>query len=305
MTRLSGALANDPAAQAALKSLESRGKLKPNAEGKNKLMDQLSRLSGNPEMLSQVLKDVAHPGKIEQGKDNKFCAQTATLANLARENPARYARMAADLSTTGSSKVSNGVTVRAQTDLDPSKMGSMSATQRLMAPAMAEFANGAGMEVDARGVSHATDGRKTDRTMAGTTSTGMERMQQALLGHDWDSQYIDDSKKGHKHSVDSAERTIHQNLKTGETPSVSANGHWYNVTGFRATPDGGKMTLQDPLTGESRTVNARHFLGKAEAVTFDKTETERKPDQALMDRPKHERPGGGGRTTTSSNPVED
>jgi len=128
-------------------------------------------------------------------------------------------------------------------------------------------------------------------------------MQQAVLGHDWDSQYIDDSKKGHKHSVDSAERTIHSNLKDGETPQVSRNGHWFNVTGFRATPDGGRMTISDPLTGESRTVNARHFLNKAEAVTFDKTE--RKPDQALMAKPKDEKPGGGGNAGASGGSVED
>ncbi|HZN94080.1 MAG TPA: hypothetical protein VFB81_15310 [Myxococcales bacterium] len=302
-TRLNDALASNPAAQAALQSLENRGKLKPNEQGKNALVDQLSRLSGQPELLGQVVQDLAHPGKMKQGKDNKFCAQTATLSDLARESPARYARVAADLALNGSSKVLGGATLTAQKDLDQSKMGSMSATQKLMAPALAEYANGAGMEVDAKGVSHATDARKTNRTVAGTFSTGMEKMQQAVLGHDWDSQYIDDSKKGHKHSVDSAERTIHSNLKDGETPQVSRNGHWFNVTGFRATPDGGRMTIQDPLTGDSRTVNARHFLNNAEAVTFDKTE--RKPDQELMAKPKKEKPGGGGNAAGSGGSVED
>jgi hypothetical protein len=188
-------------------------------------------------------------------------------------------------------------------------MEGMSATAKLAAPALAEYANGAGMKVDANGVSHATDGRKTDRTVRGTYSTGMEKMQQALVGHDWDSQYISDSKKNHAASVSSAVETIHDNIKKGEDPSISRDGHWYNVTGFRATPDGGRMTITDPLTGESKTVNAKHFLDKAEAITFDKTDLKQKgggavPQQAMMAQPKNEDPGGGGKTGASSNPVD-
>ncbi|HVE82352.1 MAG TPA: hypothetical protein VND93_05880 [Myxococcales bacterium] len=301
-------LANDPKALAALDTLQQRGKLSPNAEGNNRLLDQLARLSDKPELQSQVVKDLAHPGQIKQGEGNKFCAATASLSEMARQNPAGYARVAADLATTGSSKVHGGVTLQAQKDLDPSKMTSMSATQKLMAPAVEEYANGANYNVDSKGVSHATDGRKTDKTVAGTYSTGMEKMQQALMGHDWDSTYIKGGKQQDA-SVNSAESTIRQNLKAGEHPSVSHDGHWFNVTGFRATPDGGRMTLQDPLTGETKTVNARHFLNKAEAVTFDKTDTSKDkakdPEKAMMAKPKHEKPGGGGSTTSSSNPVGD
>jgi len=298
-------LANDPAAQRALEHMDTGGRL-----SRKGVLDQLERLGNSPELLGQTVKDLAHPGKMRQGVDNKFCAQTDALSHMARQDPAGYARMMADLSTKGSAQVKNGVTLNAQKDLDPSAMGSMTATQRLAAPALAEYANGAGMEVDAKGVSHATDGRKTDRTVQGTVSTGMERMQQALVGHDWDSQYISDSKKNHAASVSSAVDTIHDNLKKGEDPSVSRNGHWFNVTGFRATPDGGRMTVTDPLTGESKTVNARHFLNNAEAVTFDKTDLSQKggggmPTQTELARPKHERPGGGGKIGASSNPVED
>ncbi|HEY8209402.1 MAG TPA: hypothetical protein VIG99_18060 [Myxococcaceae bacterium] len=307
---LKGSLANDPAAQAAITRLQEGGKLKSHAKGGSDLLGQLQRLQGNPELLAQTVKDLAHPGKMRQGADNKFCAQTDALSHMARQDPGNYARVMADLSTKGSAEVRGGVTLKAQTDLDPTKMGPMSATQKLAAPALAEYANGAGMEVDAKGVSHATDGRKTDRTVKGTFSTGMERMQQALVGHDWDSQYISDSKKNHAQSVTSAVDTIHDNLKQGENPSVSRNGHWFNVTGFRATPDGGRMTITDPLTGNSKTVNARHFLNNAEAVTFDKTDLKAKggggaPAAAEMARPKDEEEGGGGKAGASTNPVED
>jgi hypothetical protein len=310
MEGVKGALANDPAAQAALTQLQEHGKLKAHARGGD-LLGQLERMQGNPELLAQTVKDIAHPGKMRQGADNKFCAQTDALSHMARQDPGNYARAMADLSTKGSTEVRGGVTLKAQTDIDPAKMGPMSATQRLAAPALAEYANGAGMQVDAKGVSHATDGRKTDRTVQGTFSTGMEKMQQALVGHDWDSQYISDSKKNHAESVTSAQHTIHDNLKQGENPSVSRDGHWYNVTGFRSTPDGGRMTITDPLTGDSKTVNARHFLNKAEAVTFDKTDTLKAkggggaPTGAEMAKPKNEKEGGGGKAGASTNPVGD
>ncbi|HYV43938.1 MAG TPA: hypothetical protein VFA20_03710 [Myxococcaceae bacterium] len=298
-------LADNPSAQKALQHLDTGGRL--NRQG---VMGQLERLQGNPELLGQTVKDLAHPGAMRQGADNKFCAQTDALSHMARQDPAGYAKMMADLSTKGSAQVKSGVTLNAQTDLDPSKMGSMSATQKLAAPALAEYANGAGMNVDSRGVSHATDSRKTHRTVDGTYSTGMEKMQQALVGHDWDSQYIKDGKKNHAASVDSAVQTIHDNIKKGEDPSVSRNGHWFNVTGFRATPDGGRMTVTDPLTGESKTVNAKHFLDKSEAITFDKTDLKQKgggavPQAAMMAQPKNEDPGGGGKAGAGSNPVED
>lgn len=297
-------LASDPAAQKALQHLDTGGRL-----DRKGVMGQLERMQGNPELLGQTVKDLAHPAAMRQGADNKFCAQTDALSHMAKHDPAAYTKMMADLSTTGSAQVKNGVTLKAQNGLDPSQMQSMSATQKLAAPALAEYANGAGMKVDAHGVSHATDGRKTDRTVKGTYSTGMEKMQQALVGHNWDSQYIADGKKNHAASVDSAVQTIHDNIKKGEDPSVSRNGHWFNVTGFRATPDGGRMTVTDPLTGESKTVNAKHFLNNAEAVTFDKTDLSQKgggglPTKAQMARPKDEDPGGGGKVGASSNPVD-
>jgi hypothetical protein len=305
VNQLRTSLASNPSAQAALQHLDTGGRL--NRKG---VMNQLERLQGNPELLGQAVKDLAHPGQMRQGADNKFCAQTDALSHMARQDPAAYAKMIADLSAKGSAQVKNGVTLKAQTGLDQSQMQSMSATQKLAAPALAEYANGAGMKVDARGVSHATDGRKTDRTVQGTYSTGMEKMQQALIGHNWDSQYIADGKKNHASSVNDAVRTIHDNLKAGEDPSISRNGHWFNVTGFRATPDGGRMTVTDPLTGASKTVNAKHFLDKAEAVTFDKTDLGKvsgggaAPTKAELARPKDEDPGGGGKAGAGSNPVD-
>ena len=61
---------------------------------------------------------------------------------------------------------------------------------------------------------------------------------------------------------------------------------------------------------ESKTVNAKHFLNNAEAVTFDKTDLAAKggggvPAKAELARPKDEKPGGGGKAGAGSNPVED
>jgi hypothetical protein len=303
--KLNAALQGQPRAQAALANMEKDGKLGSHAAGGTTLASQLSRMQGNPQLLGQTVRDIAHPGHMKQGTNNDFCAETDAMSKMARKDPGNYARVIADLSTKGHASVHGGVTLNAKTDLDPSKMQSMSATQKLMAPALSEFQNGAGYKVDAQGVSHATKKGEPSK-VNGTYSTGMEKMDQALLGHDWDSQYINGKGKALTSDVNSAVSTIRQNLKAGEQPSVSSGGHWYNITGFRATPDGGRMTVNDPLTGESKTVNARHFLNQAEAVTFDKSaDATSQPAAAQLAKPKHEKPGGGGRATTSGNPVGD
>src|SRR5688500_2793657 len=146
--QVSAALAGDPAAQQAFQKVQ--------ASGNSELMGQLSRMSGNPELLRQVVKDVADPDSIRQGKGNEFCAATTALSDLAGQDPAEYARLAADLSTTGRTRTADGKVITAQQQ-SPGQ-GEMSATQRLMAPALTERANGKRYDVNANGVSHA-DGR--------------------------------------------------------------------------------------------------------------------------------------------------
>src|SRR6185436_4936369 len=100
---------------------------------------------------------------------------TAALAGLARNDPANYARIAADLQLTGRSTMVDGKVLQAK----PGRAPGMTATQGLMAPALTEAANGKRYKVDQDGVSHAAGGGKhapKDKRVPGTYASGMERM---------------------------------------------------------------------------------------------------------------------------------
>ncbi|HVE84597.1 MAG TPA: hypothetical protein VND93_17190 [Myxococcales bacterium] len=297
--KISGALGGDPAAQAALRGMLASGQLNAPASGGGTLLDQLGRLGGRPELLGQVVKDVANPGAIRQGRNNAFCGANVALADMAGRKPADYARVAADLALTGKSTTPGGQEIKAQKEGGPGQEG-MSATQRLMAPAITETANGRRYDVNATGVSR-SDGRHGHRVhrLDGMKASGMERMQEMLEGQRFSSLYIPGRKDpAHAQGVDRAQQLINRELGHGQAPSVENGGHWYQVTGAQ----GGQLTVQDHLTGQVSQVNAGQFLGHADAVTF--TAASGRAGKRFHD-PAHEDPGSGGSTKGALNPVED
>src|SRR5262245_6684333 len=76
--QVSAAVGDDPAAQQALRTLNASGRLS------GPLLDQMGRLAqpgtGNAATLKQLVKDVANPASIRQGRGNDFCGATAALA---------------------------------------------------------------------------------------------------------------------------------------------------------------------------------------------------------------------------------
>ena len=86
--------------------------------------------------------------------------------------------MVADLSQNGSTQMRDGSTIRAQTDLDPSKMQSMSATQKLMAPALSEFA------AEQARFERGREGKRD--TQRHRRAGCLEFQRQVLLAHDYD-----------------------------------------------------------------------------------------------------------------------
>jgi hypothetical protein len=278
-----------------LQQLDAGGQLNAPAKGGGTLLSQLSRLGGNPELMAQVVKDVANPKSIRQGQDNEFCAATTALAGMAETDPAGYAKLAADLAVDGQAKTPGGETLKAKPG---GGAPGMTATQSLMAPALTEKANGSRLEVNANGVSHGR-GRGAER-VNGTKANGMERMQEMLQGQQYKSLYIPDHLKlGRARGAAHAERVIDRSLQNGDQPAVSAGGHWYRVTGS----SGGQLSVFDQQTGQTQKVDAQQFLRNAEAVTFDARDGHvglhfKRPGQ-------DELPGGGGSTLGAQNPVED
>ncbi|HEY8211444.1 MAG TPA: hypothetical protein VIG99_28365 [Myxococcaceae bacterium] len=293
---VSGALGDDRASQQALRGLYANGQLN------GPLLDQLGRLaqpgSGNAKMLAQVVKDVAAPGNIRQGQ-NDFCGATAALSGLARNDPASYARIAADLQLTGRSTMVDGKVLQAKPDKRPN---GMTATQGLMAPALTEAANGRRYRVDGKGVSHAASKHAPggDKRVPGTYASGMERMQEMLQGQSYQSLYLPgQNEHGRGKAAREAQHAVTQSVASGEQASVNAGGHWYRVSGA----GGGQLTVQDQQSGQTSTVDAKQFLGGAESVTFAAGSAKVAKD--FRKHGKHEDPGGNGSGPRSSNPVED
>lgn len=296
--QVSAAVGDDPGAQQALRTLNASGRLS------GPLLDQMGRLAqpgtGNAATLKQLVKDVANPAGIRQGRGNDFCAATASLAGLARNDPASYARIAADLQTTGRSTMVDGKVLQAK----PGRAPGMTATQGLMAPALTEAANGKRYKVDQNGVSHAAGGGKhapRDQRVPGTYASGMERMQEMLEGGNYRSLYMPGKHdKGSKAgAVNQAEGLLARNAAEGKTAAVNADGHWYRVTGAGS----GQLQVQDQQSGQTAVVNADQFLKSADSVTVSAQAGQ--VSKSYRHHGKHESPGSGGSGVRSQNPVED
>jgi hypothetical protein len=121
------------------------------------LLDQMNRLSTTPldarlttttgtaidkkQVTEQLLQEVANPDfYINQG-NRGTCTVTATTHRLAAQNPAEYARLVTDLSTTGQSKLANGDTITVPgTDSWQQDNGSRSHGERLLQSSLMAYA---------------------------------------------------------------------------------------------------------------------------------------------------------------------
>jgi hypothetical protein len=311
--RVEASLAGYPRAQQALENLLAGGRLtgQKAERGGGDLLSQLDKLAdpANPmqpgvdrgAMLSQVVKDVADPSSIRQGGgNNKLCGATTALADLAGQNPAEYARLASGLARNGHVTAANGDRMAIQAHTKGAH--NRSATQRLMAPALQETSFGKGWDVRADGVAVKEKKNAPDQKVNGTYAHNMERMEETLTGENHDAQYIPGGKdRRHGQAVNSAQRAIADQIAAGEQPTVKRGKHWFLVTGFDQAS--GKMTVQDQATGTTREVNAKRWLNRADAVTFDLQDT--RADRAFTQRTKKEDPGGGYSKAGGINPIDD
>ncbi len=121
------------------------------------LLDQMNRLSTTPldarlttttgtaldkkQVTEQLLQEVANPDfYINQG-NRGTCTVTATTHRLAAQNPAEYARLVTDLSTTGQSKLANGDTITVPgTDSWQQDNGTRSHGERLLQSSLMSYA---------------------------------------------------------------------------------------------------------------------------------------------------------------------
>ncbi|MBL8952994.1 MAG: hypothetical protein JNK82_19610 [Myxococcaceae bacterium] len=146
--------ANDPVAELALQKLLLEGKL-PGAndlKGEGNLLSHLARLSDpntpladgvdRDQLVTDLVQELATPTSINQGPRGT-CAPTSIAVQLAMENPAEYARIAAGLaSPSGEVRLAGGETLRREDGTAADDGSGRSTVQRMMGPAMMEMGNG-------------------------------------------------------------------------------------------------------------------------------------------------------------------
>lgn len=141
----------DPVGALALQTLLLEGKL-PGAKdltGQDTLLGNLSRMNrqelgagiDRQQLLSDVVQEVAVPSAVNQ-RSKGTCVPTSIEIQLLQTNPAEYARLVGGLaSTAGEVTTAGGDTLKVEPDALTDSTG-RSISQRLLAPALMEVANG-------------------------------------------------------------------------------------------------------------------------------------------------------------------
>lgn len=146
--------ANDPVAALALEKLLLDGKL-PGAKdlrGEGTTLDHLAKLADEKtplaegidrnQLVTDLVQELATPSSINQG-ERGTCAPTTIAIQLAMNDPAEYARIAAGLaSPDGKVTLAGGQTITREDGTASPDSTTRSVTQRLIGSAFMELANG-------------------------------------------------------------------------------------------------------------------------------------------------------------------
>ncbi len=133
------------------------------------------------DVLSALVREAANPVSIAQDSRNT-CGPTSLSLLLDRENPAEYARLVAGLAArNGTVKLANGDPIARTADWSDTNDGGRAVTQRLLQPALENYANWGGYS-----------NTKDSSTMhgisvgTGTLDPGWERLQTGLFNRRFD-----------------------------------------------------------------------------------------------------------------------
>lgn len=221
--------------QLALQKLLFQGKL-PGAKdlkGEGTTLDHLARAARGDDLAKGVqrgdfagtlARELATPSSINQGSKGT-CAPTALSINLAEKNPAEYARISVGLaSKEGKVDLADGkTTLHREKETSFKDDGSnRSINQRILAPALMEMAN---LE---------TEYDDKSGKGAGATSTGLDKLNDAISGKNMRSAEFGDGQKDKAMSIIESELSQDRNVMTGmrfEEPGKQHSFHEVLVTG--------------------------------------------------------------------------
>lgn len=144
--RIKGMLKQDPVAMLSLQALLFSGRLTSRTAlvGQKTTLDGLATLAssptpGNRELLADLVQELACPSAVNQ-KSKGTCGATTAAMKLLRSNPAEYVRLVVGLNSSDGVQTAAGHRIQRENDMEPGD--TRSASQRLLAPALMELANG-------------------------------------------------------------------------------------------------------------------------------------------------------------------
>ncbi len=221
--------------QLALQKLLFQGKLPGERDLKSEgtTLDHLARAAKGDDLAKGVqrgdfagtlARELATPSSINQGSRGT-CAPTSLSINLAEKNPAEYARLSVGLaSKEGKVELADGKTTlqREQETSFKDDGSNRSINQRILAPALMEVAN--------------LDTEYDDKSGkgAGATSTGLDKLNDAIYGKDMKSSEFDGGQKDKALSIIDSELARDRNVMAGmrfEEPGKAHSFHEVLVTG--------------------------------------------------------------------------
>jgi peptidoglycan hydrolase-like protein with peptidoglycan-binding domain/LysM repeat protein len=219
-----------------------------------RLQDNAGQPINRSRVTEQLLQEVADPsGNINQG-NRGTCTVTSMSRDLAARNPAEYARIVTDLSTTGTSRLANGDNISVPPDAWRPDNGSRSHGERLIQSSLMQYAtpgtayrNSAGPGAD--GINGTPDDGLDQHAgrnqAAGLVPSEEQRVLNGLYGRNYDiytgsANFRDDR-------VDRMQR-VREELAAGRGPvhvdlGWGPGGHAVEVTGV--TPDG-RVMIRNP-----------------------------------------------------------
>lgn len=263
----------DPVAALALQTMLLEGSL-PGAKalgGDETLLGGLETLATQPvgagidqrQLLADVVQEVATPESIAQ-TERGTCMPTSIEIQLAQKNPAEYVRLVAGLaSTAGEVKTVGGDTLKVEPDaLTDGTTRTLS--QRLLAPALMEVANG-------RADYNNTIDRSVDgnNQQLGLTFAQGDRLLESLYGRDFAF-----SQTGSAQEKAAGTEYIVGQVKNGESVVAGltweSGGHAVLVTGTETRDGQQYVTITNPW-GREESIRLDEFEKRLLGVNYDPT----------------------------------
>lgn len=188
-SRLTELTQASPLGRLALQDLLLKGTFEQCAQPLKALVDRkLATGVDRRELASALLRELSTPSCIDQ-KLRGTCAATSASIALASHDPAEYARLVVDLCSTDSTRLKNGDVISPFIGPRQEYDGGRSISQRMLIPALMEYANGDEPYRDEQST-HGLMRMETERLMGGlfggdaeliTEATGLKQSSARLV----------------------------------------------------------------------------------------------------------------------------